>query len=541
MNKWSFVYPRPQLKRESFFSLNGKWFLNKKLIEVPFPREAKLSEYTGDLKERTLIYEKNFTLPLDFYKLTDLVIIHFGAVDQKCKVYLNEQLVTEHEGGYLDFEVDITKYLKKEENILKVVCEDGLDRFYPYGKQSEKSHGMWYTQVSGIWQSVWLEAVPKTYIKNININANEEKIVIDIDSNANYFGITIKLSTTKSFIKLYKTSHIEINFSEMGVEPHLWSLDDPYLYQVQVRAATDYVETYFAIRDIYIDSLGKLNLNNKTLTIKGVLDQGYYHDGLYLPDNPQVYSDDIMRLKQLGFNTIRKHIKLEPQLFYYACDKLGMLVMQDMVNSGDFNTFYHALLPTINIKINSDTLFVNKKRYDFFIEHSKGIIERVKSHPCIFAYTIYNEGWGQQKADKAYDTLKRLDPKRYFDSTSGWFKKELSDFDSYHIYFRNKVLTLNKKPLLLSECGGFKMKVKNHVYNKKGNYGYGKAKTSKKLTDMYEKMYKEMIYPSIENGMMGFIITQITDVENEINGLYTYDREVLKVDKERIVQLNNAI
>lgn len=539
MNKWSFVYPRPRLKRSSFFSLNGKWLLNGDLIEVPFPREAKLSEYKGDLITGDLVYEKTFSLPEKFAKLTDMIILHFGAVDQLCEVYLNEELICEHIGGYDDFEIDITKYLKNE-NLLKVVCEDNLDKNLPYGKQTNKSKGMWYTRVSGIWQSVWIEAVPKNYVKHIDINATKENIVIDIDSSANYFGVTINLDKNKKFIKLYKTNHIEISFEEIGQEPHLWSVDDPFLYTVSIIAGIDNIETYFAVRTFEMID-GYLYLNGEPICIKGVLDQGYFEDGLFIPGNPQEYYEDVKRMKELGFNTLRKHIKLEPEIFYHACDKLGMLVMQDMINSGKFKFVYHAALPTIGININNDKLFVNEERYNNFIATSMNIIDKVKNHPCVFAYTIYNEGWGQQKADEAYEILKQRDPDRFFDSTSGWFRKKESDFDSYHVYFRNKVLKRKEKPLLLSECGGFQMAIKNHVFNDKSNYGYGKASTTEELTDKYEEMYEKMIYPSLENGLMGYIITQVSDVENEINGFYTYDREICKVDKERILELNNAI
>ena len=539
MNKWCFTYPRPRLKRDSFFSLNGKWLLNGNLIEVPFPREAKLSEYKGDLKTGDLVYEKTFTLPEKFAKYTDLIILHFGAVDQMCEVYLNDEKIGEHVGGYSDFEIDITKYLKQENN-LRVICEDNLDKDYPYGKQTNKSKGMWYTRVSGIWQSVWVEAVPTTYVRNINVVAKQDRVIFDIASSANYFGFTINLDNNKKFIKLFKTNHIEITFEEMGVKPHLWSIDDPFLYTVNIMAGTDNIETYFAVRNIEMKN-GYVYLNDEAICIKGVLDQGYFEDGLYIPGNPQEYYDDVLRMKELGFNTLRKHIKLEPEIFYYACDKLGMLVMQDMINSGKFRFLYHAGLPTIGITINNDRIFVNEERYNNFLATSFETIDKVRNHPCIFAYTIYNEGWGQQKADEAYEILKQRDPDRFFDATSGWFKKKNSDFDSYHIYFRNKVLKRKNKPLLLSECGGFQMSVKDHTFKKNSNYGYGSVESVEELTDKYEEMFEKMIYPSLDNGLMGYIITQVSDVENEINGFYTYDRQICKVNKKRLFDLNNAI
>lgn len=538
MNKWKYNYPRPLLKRDSFFSLDGEWLLNKSKIEVPFPRESSLSGYEGSLKDSILIYEKDFSLPPKFKKQNDLVILHFGAVDQKCKVYLNNKLIKEHEGGYTNFEIDITEYLKND-NHLQVECIDELDTFYPYGKQTKKPKGMWYSKISGIWQSVWIEAVPKNYIKNITIQTTLDKLTLDIDSDNIAFFVSIPINKKTCIKQYYETKHIEIDLNQIE-KKRIWNIDDPYLYPIIISTNTDEVESYFAIREIKVID-NQLYLNDEKIVLQGVLDQGYFKDGIFLPEDPLEYFNDILKMKELGFNCLRKHLKLEPQAFYFACDKMGMLVIQDMVNSGDFKFLYNAALPTVGIKLNNDKLFIDKKRFDFFINHSIEIIKGVKSHPCIVAYTIYNEGWGQQKADKAYELLKAHDPNRLFDTTSGWFHKNNSDFNSYHIYFKNKILNKKDKLLILSECGGFSKYTKYHCESVNKEYGYSKSDTEESLMSKYIALYENMIYPSIKNGMIGYIITQLSDIENEINGFYTYDREICKVDKKKILELNEFV
>ncbi|MBO7699059.1 MAG: glycoside hydrolase family 2, partial [Erysipelotrichaceae bacterium] len=261
---------------------------------------------------------------------------------------------------------------------------------------------------------------------------------------------------------------------------------------------------------------------------------------IFLPESPEDYRQDILNMKELGFNCLRKHIKIEPEAFYYHCDKEGMLVIQDMVNSGAYSFFTDTVLPTIGLlKVRKP--LVDQKRYDFFIEHAKETIRHLKSHPCIFAYTIYNEGWGQQIASKAYETLKVEDPERLFDSTSGWFFDDKSDFDSYHVYFRNTILPKGNRLLLLSECGGFIRDISDHKSDKGSTWGYGKTNSEEELTDKIIAMHEKMVIPSIRNGLTGYIYTQVSDVEGEINGLYTYDRRVCKVNKEKLLEANRKL
>ena len=528
MNAYQTYYPRPLLKRDSFFSLCGTWKLNNQDIEVPFPPESDLSGYKGPLG--TLNYEKHFTLPDSFQKENEKVILHFEAVDQFCDVYLNDTFLMHHEGGYLPFSCDISELLK-EENTLKVIAVDDLDLFYPYGKQSAKPSGMWYTPVSGIWQSVWIESYDKNGIDDLKIETDDCTLKLSIASSASSFKVRFN-----DFEKVFTEKEISIDI----LNPHLWSTEDPYLYDLTIETKNDVVTSYFALRKIegkLVNGHQRLFLNDKPLFLSGLLDQGYFKEGIFLPKDPEEYEKDVLSIKAMGFNCLRKHIKIEAEAFYYYCDRHGILVMQDMVNSGPYRFFRDTVLPTIGFTSISCKI-EDQKRYDFFLQHSLDSIEHLKSHPCIFAYTIYNEGWGQQDASKTYDILKKADPKRLFDSTSGWFFDDHSDFDSYHIYFRNKVLKGRDKLLLLSECGGF---IRQLEETKKAVWGYGKANSEKELTDKIVEMHEKMILPSIENGLCGYIMTQISDVENELNGLFSYDRQVCKVDQEAIKKANQRL
>ncbi len=532
MNSYDNYYPRPLLKRNSFFSLNGDdWLLNGRNINVPFPPESVLSGYDGDLNE--LVYHKRFSLPENFYKENDRVILHFGGIDLLADVFLNDSFIFHNEGGYLPFSVDISEYLK-DDNLLEVRAIDDLDYFYPYGKQSKNPSGMWYTPISGIWRSVWIEALPQNGIENLNIRTDMNTLHLEILSNAQKF-----LVEFDNFSQEFDSNIIDITVKN----PHLWSPQDPYLYNLKISTDDDQIESYFGLKKIEsrtINGYKRLFLNKQPLFMNGLLDQGYFEKGIYTPENVKEYENDILGIKELGFNTLRKHIKIEDEAFYYYCDLHGILVLQDMVNSGKYSFFIDTILPTIGfLKIKKRLR--DKKRLEFFLDHSRKTIAHLKSHPCLIGYTIYNEGWGQQEASMCYEILKKEDPDRLFDSTSGWFFDDKSDFDSYHIYFRNKVLKGKDKLLLLSECGGFTRNIEEHTDSKKTSYGYGKTSSEEELTERIIDMHKKMVIPSIENGLVGYIMTQISDVEGEINGMFTYDRRICKVNKKKILEANNEL
>lgn len=534
-------YPRPTFKRDSFYSLNGNWSLNNHLINVPYPKESLLSNYPIKEYEEELMYQKEFKLPSNFYSSSDKVILHFEAVDNKTEVYINDNYLGNHIGGYLPFSFDITSFLK-ENNVIKVIVKDDTDTFYPYGKQTKSPKGMWYTSISGIWKSVWLEAVPKEKeIRSLKIDTTLNTINLFVDSDFKY-KITIPFDE-ETYVNTFNQKDISIDIS--NIKHQNWEVDNPVIYSLIIETENDKIESYVAIRQFCIKEnkgVKLFYLNDKPIYLNGVLDQGYFMDGIYLPSSPNEYLKDIQRMKELGFNMLRKHIKVEDEMFYYYCDTCGMLVMQDMVNSGDVNFIKNILLPTIGFTHQKDDKDIDEDRLSFFIEHSKGIIEHLYNHPCIVSWTIYNESWGQQCANRVYKELKQLDKYRPFDTCSGWYKTYDSDIDSYHVYFRNKVLQIKNKQqvLFLSEYGGIKRHIKGHEYSN-ANYGYGSSNNEKELTDKLEDIYLKMLIPSIKNGLSGSVLTQVSDVENEVNGLYTYDRKVCKVDKERLKKLNETL
>ena len=525
------VYPRPQMRRESYLNLNGPWdfsvnYEKKGQIRVPFCPESTLSYIGEHFDEGSLLcYNRTFRLPDGFNR--GRVILHIGAADQQADVFLNGKPIGVHKGGYEAFSFDITAYLQ-EENNLQICCFDDLtDQSYPYGKQvlPGKRGGMWYTPVSGIWQSVWLESVPESYIEKLHIENRGYSVKISIEP---LLSGTVTVAGLGSF---------ELENGSVTItpeEPNLWSPENPYLYEFDVEAGEDRVGSYFAIRSLEIKKVGKyprLCLNGKPYFFHGLLDQGYWPDGLFTPAAPECYADDILMMKKLGFNTLRKHIKVEAEEFYYQCDKLGMIVWQDMVNNDDYNFVRDTALPTVGIQtLRDQKLHTGEMSRRRFLEGMEATVNQLKNHPCICYWTIFNEGWGQFDSDSVYERLKELDDTRFIDSTSGWFRQKKSDVDSRHVYFRKVKLTGNgKKPLVLSEFGGKTYKAEGHIFNPDKTYGYGGCETKDALNDAVVDLYREEILPCVETGLCASIYTQVSDVEDEINGLVTYDRKVEKM------------
>ena len=536
------VYPRPQLRRDSYINLNGDWEFTPdganydRTIRVPFCPESLLSGIGEHFPEgSTLCYRRSFALPANFNR--GRVLLHIGAADQQAEVFVNGQLLTRHEGGYEAFSVDITGALA-ETNVLVIRCRDDLrDKSFPYGKQTLTRGGMWYTPVSGIWQTVWLESVPEVYIQRLNIENRGDSVTIDT-GNPSLSG-TVAVAGLGSFP--LKNGAVTIT----PENPHFWSPEDPYLYEFTVEAGEDRVESYFALRTLEVKTVGghpRLCLNGKPYFFHGLLDQGYWSDGLFTPAAPECYADDILAMKKLGFNTIRKHIKIEPEEFYYQCDKLGMVVFQDMVNNGRYRYVRDTVLPTLGFQRLPGLFRIrDEAARSRFLAGMEVAVKQLKNHPCILYWTIFNEGWGQFHSSKAYDFLRQLDDTRWIDATSGWFRRGKTDVDSRHVYFRKVKLRGGDKPLVLSEFGGKTCKIAGHVYNPDKTYGYGVCDTPESLGKAVEALYREGILPCVKKGLCAAIYTQVSDVEDEVNGLLTYDRRVEKLTPERMKPIAQAL
>ena len=531
------TYPRPQMKRESYVNLNGTWDFavsddsafpadyDRKIL-VPFCPESQLSGIGEHFPEgSSLFYRKKLVLPEGFRK--DRVLLHIGAADQKAEVYANRSLVGSHVGGYNAFSVDITDALREENELVIRVTDDLRDKTLPHGKQSLNRGGMWYTPVSGIWQSVWLESVSEHYVNHLDIQTSLTQAVITV---------TPALSGTVT-LEGRAFPLVEGKAVVTPEDPHPWSPEDPHLYSFTLTAGEDRIESYFALRTLetkVVDGYPRLCLNGKPYFFHGLLDQGYWPDGIYTPADPQCFEDDILAMKALGFNMLRKHIKVEPEHFYHACDRMGMVVFQDMVNNDGYEFFRDTVAPTfLGQKKDDRAMHPDPESRAAFLKAMEETVHQLKNHPCICCWTIFNEAWGQFDSSACYETLKALDSSRFIDSTSGWFRGSRSDVESLHIYFGLwHRMRPSEKPLVLSEFGGFTYSAPGHIFNPDKSYGYGGCKTPEALSQTIDKTYRKHVIPAIQKGLCAAVYTQVSDVEDEINGLLTYDRKLCKPDPE---------
>lgn len=578
-------YPRPLMARDSYICLNGEWeysFTKKAVrpekydgkILVPFSPESALSGVSRQLKPRQYLwYRKTFQIDKEELKEGKRLLLHFGAVDQICVVYINGREVRRHTGGYLPFSCDITDALKipEEGGVLlpgaadekvqeiTVAVKDASDRSYhARGKQKLRRGGMFYTAQSGIWQTVWMEYVPKQYIKSLETEPDPDgkkvKIIVRTAKNLPVDIVVCKpgLYNGKMAEALSIYDAIADWGSGKGISNHaievdipevkLWTPETPYLYYFIVKMGEDTVKSYFALRTVTIEkdenSIPRICLNHRQIFLKGVLDQGYWPEGLYTAPSDEAFIFDIQSAKDMGFNMIRKHLKIEPQRWYYHCDRLGMMVWQDMVNGGGrykkWFVTYVATLMSWRQRTMKDTHFrlLSRKSEDGQMEftfETKQTVKILKNHPGIITWVIFNEGWGQFRTQSLTNIVRGEDPSRLIDSASGWFDQGCGDFVSIHNYFfKLKLQTEEKRAAVLSEFGGYTMRVEGHAACGK-QYGYGKHSDRESLNTAYQKRNEE-VQALTEAGLCGSIYTQLSDIEEEVNGIFTYDREIKKLD-----------
>ena len=561
-NVWQ-EYPRPQMVRDNWLNLNGLWgyaILSKGQwvdkydgkILVPFCIESSLSgvqKYVG--KDNELWYQREFEVPSKWNGKR--ILLHFGAVDWKCDVWVNDIKVGSHTGGYTPFSIDITQALKKKGNVLKVRVWDPTDQGeQPCGKQHVKPHGIWYTPVTGIWQTVWLEPVNENHIVDL-------KIVPDIDNKSIIVKPEIANPSSDNMleIKVYRgeklgdiiesgAKSIDLESVEIGMpdEVTLWSPDNPFLYNMQVTLrkgdkVVDQVTTYFAMRKFSTakdeNGIVRLQLNNEPIFMFGPLDQGWWCDGLYTAPCDEALAYDIQKTKDFGFNMIRKHVKVEPARWYYHCDRLGVIVWQDMPSGGRgpgwvTDRYFDGALS----RRTAESEATYKKEW-------KEIIDYLYSVPSIGVWVPFNESWGQFKTPEIVEWTKSYDPSRLVNPASGGNHYPVGDILDIHNYPDPEMYFYDAtRATVLGEYGGIGRKVEGHTWVPSTGWGYVEYDTEEKVTDTYVE-YANKLLNLIPRGFSAAVYTQTTDCEVELNGLMTYDREVVKLNEQRIREINQKI
>lgn len=554
-------YPRPIMERTEWQNLNGLW--NYAILPVgkqepsnfdgeilvPFAVESSLSGVQKMLgKDNELWYQREFTVPSNWKN--DKILLHFGAVDWKADVWVNDVKVGQHTGGYTPFSFDITPALNNSgANKLVVKVWDPTDEgFQPRGKQVNKPEGIWYTPVSGIWQTVWIEPVPENHIENIKITPDIDQKILKVETFINDYGSTNKVIVKiKEGARAIATSQAINNVPIEVLMPdnmRLWSPDDPFLYSVEVELwndnkQVDKVDSYAAMRKYSMkrDDKGivRLQLNNKDLFQFGPLDQGWWPDGLYTAPSDEALRFDVEKTKDLGFNMIRKHVKVEPARWYTHCDQLGMIVWQDMPNGDRGPEWQMHNYFTGTERARSQESEAN------FRKEWKEVIDYLYSYPSIGGWVPFNEAWGQFKTQEISDWTKEYDPSRLVNPASGGNHYTVGDMLDLH-HYPNPTMYLYdaQRATVLGEYGGIGWAIKDHLWEPDRNWGYIQFDSEKKVTDEYVK-YAEQLKQLIRQGFSAAVYTQTTDVEVEVNGLITYDREIIKVDEARVKKVNQEI
>ncbi len=554
-------YPRPNFVRNSYLCLNGKWDVKitkeeelpasyDASIIVPYAVESIPSGINHNLEINEYIYyHRVITIDSSFNK--GKVFINFDGVDQEATIYINKKKVYNHVSGYEKFKIDVTPYFENNSLDLIVKVNDISDySYHSRGKQRLHPTGWFYSSSSGIYKPVWLESTPEEYIDSVLFTPNSSLTGVKILVRSSYDRkVDITIENKKYTVQTNKEQELLIE------NPKLWSPSSPNLYFVTLKMGQDEITSYFGMRKIEIkegkDGYKHVYLNNKLVILNGLLDQGYFFLGNLTPMKYSDFDEDIKRVKELGYNTLRKHIKIECDLFYYTCDKYGILVIQDFPCGGKPYKFFHVVIPRFFNFMNHENKMTYKKmsREDEagrkeFERESEHYLEVLHNYPSIVVYTIFNEGWGEFNPSYFYTKLKNIDPSRLYDTASGWYDSENSDFYSIHSYSfpgMKRKDKMGRRPYILTEIGGASLKIDKHFYFNKV-YGHGISKTKENLTKRYEKLYRNVVIPQLKNGnLVGSIYTGLTDCETECNGIYTFDRQVLKLDKSFLLEINTEI
>ena len=547
-------YPRPQLKRDSYLNLNGRWEyavtrVNSEPEEydgeivVPFPLESELSGVGRVLQPgEYLWYRREFELPEGFN--VGRVLLHFGAVDQSARVWVNGLDACVHTGGYLPFSADITELLEPGVNVLVVRAADETDTgYHTRGKQKLKPGGIWYSPVSGIWQTVWCESVPENYISSLFITPRLESGSVEITC----FGegrVHAEIDGDGYDFEAGEPALLKLR------DVHAWSPEDPYLYPVKLSLGDDKVESYFALRSVGVsedrNGVKRLTLNGKPYFQNGLLDQGWWPDGLYTAPSDEAMVFDIAAAKAMGFNMLRKHVKVEPARWYYHCDRLGMLVWQDMPNGGGKYSAVTVSAPLLTGRHSSDDKYAKFARRDAagrdeFREELLDMVSHLYNCPCIVTWVIFNEGWGQFDSESCAEAVMEIDDTRIIDRASGWHDQGGGELKSIHLYFDDYKYSPDKagRCVVLTEFGGYALPIADHSCPGKP-FGYKKFDSQEKFRRALTLLYDGQIRPACMKGLAAAVYTQLTDVEGELNGLITYDRRVIKLapnDIKRIIAM----
>ena len=555
-------YPRPTLVRSRWRNLNGLWNYSltpagaaapgeaQGRILVPFPIESSLSGVQrGVTPQEALWYETTFEVPAAWRRGND-VLLHFGAVDWRAEVYVNDLLVGSHTGGYTPFSFDITPALSaKGVQKLTVKVTDSTDKgFQPHGKQVLEPHGIWYTPVTGIWQTVWIEPVPAANrIEGVTTRSDIHAGVLSVDVKTARTGsdrVCVTLSADGK--TLAERSSMAGQPVHLAVEhPRLWSPDDPYLYDLTVTLVRDgrvidRAESYAALREIATgrdaNGIERMTLNGRPLFHFGPLDQGWWPDGLYTAPTDEALLYDIRFTKQLGFNMIRKHIKVEPERWYWHCDREGILVWQDMPNGGPSPEWQNnRYFDGTEAKRTAESEAQFRKEW-------KEIVDQLYNHPSVAMWVPFNEAWGQFRTEEIARWTKDYDPTRIVNAASGGnFYPDAGEVLDIHSYPHPRFFLFDiGRVNVIGEYGGIGLPLEGHLWQPDQNWGYVRFKNAGEVTDEYVR-YAEMLERLIPTGCSGAVYTQTTDVEIEVNGLMTYDRKRMKVDERRLHEVNQRL